>query len=369
MKTSLSKQDLSKELLDQLPALLSQDYEVTVTLFAELFKSIFGFSYALPLNSGTSALHLALKAAGVTQGDLVLCSDLTYVASAFPINYCGAIPAFVDVDKNSWNMSASELEEAVEAAVKGKIPGIKAGPPKAIVVVHLFGMPADMHQIQKVASEYEITIIEDAAEAVGASIGNDFAGSFGKFGCFSFNNNKIVTTFGGGMLVCKDRDSFEKADYLSSQARTKGQGYTHYEMGFNYKINLLAAALGCLTLPLWSAELQSRKQVNEFYRSFLPNLSFQERPGNHFNPNHWLSAVLFANEKNKLAALDHLAAYNIEARSVWKPMHLQPFYEHSAFFGSGNSDDVFKRGLCLPSSGSLNPTILQEISELVSKFS
>lgn len=364
-KIPLSRQELGAEVLSQLPEMLETNYEELSLQFASIFSNAFDLPHALPVNSGTSAIHIALRLANVQAGDLVLCSDLTYVASAFPISYCGAKPVFIDVDRESWNMSPDSLELAILLAMQGTLLGIEAKKPKAIVVVHLFGMPARMPEIMKIANKYQIPVIEDAAEALGARIGDHFCGSFGDFACFSFNNNKIVTTLGGGLLATKTKDQLEQADYLSSQARSRGEGYTHFQLGYNYRMNLAGAALGCLTLPLWQSEIQKRKNVNGFYRDQLHSFMFQEQPEPEFHPNHWLSAILFKNKETKHKALDILQQHEIESRSVWKPMHLQPYFKGSPFIGSGVSEEIFEKGLCLPSSGSLSQQSLQKIVDLV----
>lgn len=304
------------------------------------------------LNSGTSALHLGLQLLGVGPGDEVICQSFTFCASANPIVYLGGTPVFVDSEEDTWNMSPELLEDAV----LGRIAfGRK---PKAIVVVHLFGMPAKMKEIMEISRKYNIPVLEDAAEALGSSYFGKNCGTLGSIGIFSFNGNKIITTGGGGALISNDVGIVQKAKHLSTQARENQPYYQHLEVGYNYRMNNMAAAVGIAQLERLIEFVSKRRLINERYRSLLGGM-----PGIEFQPelsestsNCWLSTILidetktgFTNDRLRTSLLK----IGIETRFLWKPLHLQPVYQEVPYYGGQVAEKLFLRGLCLPSSTSL----------------
>ncbi len=308
---------------------------------------------AVALNSGTSALHLALILLGVESGDEVICQSFTFCASANPIVYLGAKPVFVDSETDTWNMSPELLEDAILSRIsQGKKP-------KAIVVVHLFGMPAKMKDILEISERYDIPVLEDAAEAVGSTYMGRSCGSFGKIGVFSFNGNKIITTGGGGALLSNDVSIVEKGKYLSTQAREDLPYYQHLEIGYNYRMNNMAAGIGLAQLEKLDECVSKRRAVNQLYRKLLegfPGIEFQPELDESYS-NFWLSTVLidekktgFSNDKLRV----RLFREGIETRFLWKPLHLQPVFRGARFYGGRVSEKLFLSGICLPSSENLS---------------
>jgi dTDP-4-amino-4,6-dideoxygalactose transaminase len=304
------------------------------------------------LNSGTSALHLALAILGVEVGDEVICQSFTFCASANPIIYLGATPIFVDSELDSWNLCPELLEDAILGRIaKGKKP-------KAIVLVHLFGMPAKIEAILEISTKYGIPIIEDAAEAVGSTYNNVNCGTFGDIGIYSFNGNKIITTGGGGALISSNAAIIQRARYLSTQAREDLPYYQHLEIGFNYKMNNLAASIGLAQLEQLDEFVSRRRNINANYKKLLGSfegITFQEDSVNS-NSNFWLTALLiddkitgFTNDRLRVV----LRKRGIESRFLWKPLHMQPVFSKIPFYGGNNSEKMFKRGLCLHSSVNL----------------
>lgn len=329
---------------------------------ARLIKS----HQAVAMNSGTSALHLALLLLGVGPGDEVICQSFTFCASANPIVYLGGKPIFVDSEEETWNMSPELLEDAVLSRIAlGKKP-------KAIIVVHLFGMPAKMKEILEIAEKYSIPLLEDAAEAVGSTYMGTSCGTLGKIGIFSFNGNKIITTGGGGALISNDVIVLEKAKYLSSQAREDLPYYQHLEIGYNYRMNNLAASIGLAQLEKLNGWVSKRRLINERYR-----ILFEDFPGIKFQPelegsnsNCWLTAILieeketgFSNDKLRIM----LFKKGIESRFLWKPLHLQPVYHGVPFYGGKIAEKLFLKGLCLPSSVNLTYDDQKIIAEIIEK--
>jgi dTDP-4-amino-4,6-dideoxygalactose transaminase len=307
---------------------------------------------AVALNSGTSALHLALVLLGVGQGDEVICQSFTFCASANPIVYLGAKPVFVDSEEETWNIDPELLEDAVLSRLA---LGRK---PKAIILVHLFGMPAKMNEILDIANKYGIPVLEDAAEAVGSTYHERNCGTFGTIGIFSFNGNKIVTTGGGGALLTKDAGLIERAKYLSTQAREDLPFYQHLEIGYNYRMNNMAAAIGLAQLEKLDTWIAKRRLINERYRMLLsdiPGISFQTE-NEDSKSNYWLTTILI-DEQLTGVSNDRLRVVlfknGIETRFLWKPLHLQPVYKFAPFYGGNTSEKLFLKGLCLPSSVSL----------------
>lgn len=301
-----------------------------------------GVDHALALSSGTAALHLALRVLGVGPGDAVICPSFTFAASANPICYLGAEPVFVDSEPRTWNMDAGLLAEALEAR----------DDVKAVIVVHLYGQCAEMDAILEVCRRHEVPLVEDAAEALGASYRGQPAGSLGDLAFFSFNGNKIVTTSGGGMLLSDDSDWMQRARYLSAQAREPLLHYEHKEVGYNYRLSNLLAGLGTSQLADLERRIRLRKAHFEAYAG-----AFQSIDGVTMMPlaepeacNYWLSCLtLDYPEGARDRVIDALEAQDIEARPLWKPMHLQPVFSEASIYGGRVSADLFERGLCLPS--------------------
>jgi len=334
--------------------------------FEEDIAKKIGIKGAVALASGTAGLHLALYMLKVGSGDEVLCSDLTFAASANAIIYCGANPVFIDSDRETWNISPELLEEELKYCAKnGKLP-------KAIVVVDLYGQCADYDRIIGVCSQYEVPIVEDAAEALGSTYKGKFAGTFGEIGIFSFNGNKIITTSGGGMLVSDNENYINRARFLSQQARDPAPHYEHSQIGFNYRLSNLLAAVGRAQLERLEEKVTKRREINLFYRRALADL-----PGIEFMPeatygksNCWLTVILISPEKfgsDRETVRLALEAENIEARPVWKPMHMQPVFKKFRIRGGEVSEDLFSRGLCLPSGTQMIGEDLVRITGVIKK--
>lgn len=323
-----------------------------------------GVPYSAALSSGTAALHLALIILGITAGDEVLCQSLTFSASANPIVYAGAKPVFVDSEKNSWNMCPEALEKAIEARLKA---GSK---PRAIIVVHLYGMPANMRDILAIAGKYEIPVIEDAAEALGSIYDEKACGSFGTMSVLSFNGNKIITTSGGGALLSDNGDYIKKARFLATQARDEAPHYQHSHIGYNYRMSNICAGIGRGQMEVLSQRVTQRRKNFERYKdafNSIEGISFQTE-NVLSRSNRWLSAILVdprvtvcTREDIRLA----LAAQNIESRPLWKPMHLQPVFQSSPYYGGNVSEELFNNGLCLPSGSNLKDEDLERVVNVI----
>ncbi len=320
------------------------------------------------LSSGTSAIHLALILSGVTNNDEVLCQSFTFSASANPILYQGATPVFIDSELETWNMCPFALEEAIKDRIS------KNKKPKAIIVVHLYGMPAKIAQIMAIAKAYNITLIEDAAEALGANYKGHNCGTFGDFGILSFNTNKIITSFGGGGLVCKRLEDKQKAIFLATQARDNAPHYQHSEIGYNYRMSTVLAGIGLRQLDVLEKHVSSRRANNSFYQELFKDVkgvTCLKEPSDDYFSNHWLSCILieedvsgFSNEKLRL----QFAKDRIESRPLWKPMHLQPVFKGCAYYGGTVAEDLFEKGLCLPSGSNLTDTDRDRIARSIKKI-
>lgn len=322
--------------------------------------------HVVALNSGTSAIHLGLKILGVTSGDEVLVQSHTHIASVNPIVYLGAIPIFIDSEPDTWNMCPKYLEIAIKDRIsKGKHP-------KAIIVVDLYGMPYKVEEIKLISMRYNIPILEDAAEALGSEYKNQKCGTFGDVGVISFNGNKIVTTSGGGALILKSKHLKEKAVYLATQAKEHKPYFEHTEIGYNYRMTNIAASIGCAQLSRIDALVFNRKQVNRFYKElFLDKIDFllQDNITDKFNSNFWLTTLLFRNYKYNNESLRlFLELENIESRRLWKPMHIQPVFKSAIYYGAKVSEDLFDKGLCLPSSISLENENKTNIKQTINSF-
>lgn len=306
------------------------------------------------LSAGTAALHLALVQCGVGYGDEVICQSMTFSASANPIAYCGATPVFVDSEPETWNMCPAGLRQAIGERIRN---GKK---PKAIIVVHLYGMPAKMDGIMSIANEFEIDVIEDAAEALGSAYKGQPCGTFGRFGILSFNGNKIITTSGGGALVCHTQEDKEKTVFLSTQARDNAPHYQHSEIGFNYRMSNIVAGIGRGQMEVLNSRVKARRKMHDFYVDAFKGINgvkvFSE-PTADFYSNHWLSSIVVnpqitgkTREDLRLAFLED----NIESRPLWKPMHLQPVFADAPYYGTNVAETLFDNGLCLPSGSNLS---------------
>ena len=315
------------------------------------------------LSSGTAAIHLALELLGVTYGDDVICQSFTFSASANPITYLGARPIFVDSERETWNISPVLLEQAIK---DGLANGKK---PKAIIAVHLYGMPYKVEEINEIASKYDIPVIEDSAEALGSTYKNRPCSSLGTIGILSFNGNKIITTSGGGALITKDGGLKKKAVFLATQARDNAPHYEHTHIGYNYRMSNVLAGIGRGQMEVIEDRVNSRRSNFEYYKSKLARLSeieFLHEPKG-LKSNRWLSCILLPSydirEKIRLSLLEE----DIESRPLWKPMHLQPVFLDCKSFVDGTSEDLFQRGLCLPSGSNLQQEDLDRVVEIILK--
>lgn len=335
-----------------------------VDAFEQEFCQITGASYAAAVSSGTAALHLALQLVGVGSGDEVFCSTLTFAATANPIIYLGAKPVFIDSDRISWNMNPELLQEALQKrAYFGKLP-------KAVILVHLYGQSADIEPILQVCDQYNIPLIEDAAEALGATYKGLSPGTFGRVGIYSFNGNKIITTSGGGMLVSDDDKLVMKAKFLATQARDPAPHYQHSEIGYNYRLSNVLAGIGRGQLQVLNQRVAARRRNFEIYQSALGDL-----PGIEFMPEanfghstRWLTALTVAPEAfgaDREYIRLQLAKQQIEARPVWKPLHLQPVFSECECIGGEVGEDLFVRGLCLPSGSNLTEEDLERVISVI----
>lgn len=317
------------------------------------------------LSAGTAALHLALIECGVGYGDEVICQSMTFSASANPIAYQGAVPVFVDSETETWNICPVALKEAIiDRIANGKKP-------KAIIVVHLYGMPAKMDDILAIAQEFAIPVIEDAAEALGSTYKGKACGTFGKFGVLSFNGNKIITTSGGGALVCHTKEDKDKAVFLSTQARDDAPHYQHTHIGYNYRMSNICAGIGRGQMEVLPSRVIARRVMTDFYVDLFAGykgINVFTAPSTDFYSNHWLAAITIepteagiTREDLRLALLE----LNIESRPLWKPMHLQPVFKGAPYYGTKVAERLFENGLCLPSGSNLTDAHRQRIKEAI----
>jgi dTDP-4-amino-4,6-dideoxygalactose transaminase len=321
--------------------------------FESDLQTFTGAKYAAALSSGTAALHLALILAGVKTGDYVICQSLTFSASANPISYIGAIPVFIDSESDTWNMSPQFLEEAIKYCIK------KGKRPRAIIPVHLYGMPAKIKELLAIAQKYDIPLIEDAAESLGSTFQGRVTGTFGSMGILSFNGNKIITTSGGGALLSNLKDNINKARFLATQARDDAPHYQHSQIGYNYRLSNILAGIGRGQMEVLIERVNQRRAINTWYHTILKGIEgicFQSEPDEGYYSNFWLTAITINPE---LAGISRemvrlkLIEDNIESRPIWKPMHLQPIFQGAPFYGDGTSENLFDQGLCLPSGSNL----------------
>ena len=325
--------------------------------------------HVVALSSGTAAIHLALIQLGVGPGDEVICQSFTFAASANPIKYLGASPVFIDSESDSWNMSPVHLREAIvdRIAKTGKKP-------KAIIPVHLYGMPAKIDEIMDIANEFEIAVLEDAAEALGSEYKGKRCGSFGEFACLSFNGNKMITTSGGGALVCSTEEEAKRTMFYATQARDDAPHYQHSHIGYNYRMSNICAGIGRGQMLVLADHVARRRAIHQLYKKELEGIagiSVFDNPSSDFNSNHWLTCIVvdpaiagFSREDIRLK----MDEANIETRPLWKPMHMQPVFEGTPFYGDGTSEALFDKGLCLPSGSSLTDDDIMRVIEVITSF-
>lgn len=340
-----------------------------VTEFENAVKNYVGVDYALATASGTSAIHLALIEAGVSKGDIVFCSSLTFCATSNPILYQGATPVLIDSEMRSWNMSPKALEKAFKKyEEKGKLP-------KAVLVVNLYGQTADFEKISEICTRYNVTLIEDSAESLGSTYHGKMSGSFGDLSIFSFNGNKIITTSGGGMLLSNHKSYIEHALFLATQAKDKAPYYQHSELGFNYRLSNISAGIGRGQMEVINDRVNRRREIFNMYYDAL-----NEIDGIEFQPelpdsksNRWLTAMTIDPNKINISAAElitELNVENIEARAVWKPMHLQPLYESFDYVydETDNAEKLFDEGICLPSGSNMTNEQVETVIERVKAY-
>lgn len=317
------------------------------------------------LSSGTAALHLALIILGVENGDEVICQSMTFSASANPIAYLGAKPVFIDSENETWNMCPDALQESILDRIA------KGNKPKAIIIVHLYGMPAKMDEILAVAEKFQIPVIEDAAEALGSIYKGRKCGTFGEMSVLSFNGNKIITTSGGGALVCQTEEQKKQAIFLATQARDDAPHYQHSHIGYNYRMSNIAAGIGCGQLEVLDDRVSQRRKNHEFYVDLFKDFEginvFSEQNGD-FHSNHWLSAIIVDESITGFSREDlrhKFLEFNIESRPLWKPMHLQPVFETCPYYGTNVAEKLFEDGLCLPSGSNLSDEDLERVKSVI----
>lgn len=319
------------------------------------------------LSAGTAALHLAMIMLNVKAGDEVICQSMTFSASANPITYLGAKPIFVDSESETWNICPVQLERAIEDRIK--VTGKK---PKAIIAVHLYGMPYKVDEVMAVANRYQIPVIEDAAEALGSTYKREGCGTFGVMGVLSFNGNKIITTSGGGALVSNSESHIKQARFLSTQARDNAPHYEHTQIGYNYRMSNIVAGIGRGQMLVLNDRVARRREINATYKKAFKDtaIEFLSEPNNNYFSNHWLTAAQIDPEKCGVTREDirlTLLEEKIESRPLWKPMHMQPVFADCPFYGNGTSEKLFENGLCLPSGSNMSNEELQYVIDTIRK--
>lgn len=331
-----------------------------VTDFEEELAEMVDIGHATALSSGTAAIHLALKAVGVGQGDIVFCQTLTFSATVNPIIYEGAQPVFIDSEPGSWNMDPKLLEQAFEKYT-----------PKAVLVVHLYGLSAKIDEIKAICEKHNVPLIEDAAESLGTIYKNQWTGTFGDYGIFSFNGNKIITTSGGGMLVSNNKEGIDKAQFWATQAREPEVHYQHEDIGYNYRMSNIVAGVGRGQLKVLEERVQQKRHIFETYKEGLKDIeeiSFISEMDDE-RANYWLSAILIESDTvTPKMIYDALAEKNIESRPIWKPMHMQPVFEEYDSVGGEVSEEYFEKGLCLPSDTKMTDGQLESIINIIRSF-
>lgn len=339
-----------------------------VNRFEDMLDEYLGVNNVVALSAGTAAIHIALALLGIGKGDEVICQSMTFSASANPIVYLGGSPVFVDSEPMTWNMDPALLRTAIEERIK-----LTSRKPKAIIVVHLYGMPAKMDEIMKIAAEYDIPVVEDAAEAIGSEYDGHKCGTIGRFGILSFNGNKMITTSGGGALICPDKESAQRALFLATQARENRPYYYHETVGYNYRLSNVSAAIGCAQMEELDWRVNRRRAIHGIYADALcdnPVVTDHTNPDDTFNSNYWLSTILL-DDASPVSADDlrqKLASHNIETRLLWRPMHMQPVYKDAPAYVNSVSERLFDHGLCLPSSTTLSDEQIQYVAQLINRY-
>lgn len=335
---------------------------------ADLESYLGGDVFVGALSSGTAAIHLGLLLLGVKAGDEVICQSMTFSASANPILYQGASPIFIDSEKDTWNMCPIALEEAIlDSIAKGQKP-------KAIIAVHLYGMPFKVAEIAAVAQKYEIPLLEDSAEALGSSYKGQKCGTFGDIGVLSFNGNKIITTSGGGAIVVKSKELKDRAVFFATQSRDNAPHYQHSEIGYNYRMSNICAGIGRGQMEVLDAHVLLRRKANAFYSNYfstIEGVSVLKEPNNDWFSNHWLTGIVIDEAKIGKSAEELRLAFekeNIESRPLWKPMHLQPIFEKYPYYGGDIAENLFKNGLCLPSGSNLTDNDFLRLKSVLDGF-
>lgn len=338
------------------------EFEIAIENFLD------GNKYVAALSSGTAALHLALIQLGVVYGDEVVCQSFTFSASANPIKYLGATPVFVDSDKSNWNMSPEFLDLAIQDRIKNHKK------PKAVIVVHLYGMPAKMDEIIEVCKKYEIPLVEDSAESLGSTYKGNMCGTFGEFALLSFNGNKIITTSGGGALVCNTKEQKDKTIFLSTQARDQAPHYQHSEVGYNYRLSNICAGIGRGQMEVLEKRIAQRRANQNFYIDTFAEVEavdvFSEENSDFFS-NHWLTSITLDKNLTSKTTHDFMIAFaekNIETRPLWKPMHLQPVFKDCPYYGENVAEELFNQGMCLPSGSNLTDDDKKRIYDVIINF-
>src|SRR5699024_8927449 len=331
-----------------------------VDKFEEELAEMVGINHATALSSGTAAIHLALKAVGVSEGDIVFCQSLTFSATANPIIYEGAKPVFIDSEPGTWNMDPKLLEEA-----------FKQYTPKAVLVVHLYGLSAKIDEIKAICEKHNVPLIEDAAESLGTIFKGQWTGTFGDYGIYSFNGNKIITTSGGGMLVSNHKDGIDKARYWATQAREEVLHYEHKDIGYNYRLSNVSAGIGRGQLKILSDRIEKKRAIYQRYRDAFKDIDEIEMLPEHDyeRANYWLSAFQIHSEKiTPQTIIDVLNEANIESRPVWKPMHMQPVFEEFDFIGGDVAQSLYENGVCLPSDSKMTEEQQDRVIEVIQKM-
>lgn len=336
--------------------------------FEHRLEKYLGAPNVVALSAGTAAIHLALVALGVGAGDEVICQSFTFAASANPIKYQGADPVFVDSEPDTWNMSPDALEEAIVDRKK------QTGHyPKAIIPVYLYGMPAKMDEIRAIADKYGIPIVEDSAEALGSEYKGKKCGTLGNYGCLSFNGNKIITTSGGGALVCHSKEEADRVKFYATQAREQRPYYYHETIGYNYRLSNVSAGIGCGQMDVLQPHVELRRAIHKFYTKELAEidgLSVQQNPSADFNSNFWLSTVVIDPKtgKDPESLRQFMLDAGVETRRLWRPMHMQPVFADAPYYGGTTCETLFDRGLCLPSGSSLKEEELRYVADKIKEF-
>ena len=336
--------------------------------FEHRLEKYLGAPNVVALSAGTAAIHLALVALGVGSGDEVICQSFTFAASANPIKYQGADPVFVDSEPDTWNMSPDALEEAIIDRKK------QTGHyPKAIIPVYLYGMPAKMDEIRAIADKYGIPIVEDSAEALGSEYKGKKCGTLGNYGCLSFNGNKIITTSGGGALVCRSKEEADRVKFYATQAREQRPYYYHETIGYNYRLSNVSAGIGCGQMDVLQPHVELRRAIHDFYTkemAEIDGLSVQQNPSTDFNSNFWLSTVLIDPKtgKDPESLRQFMLDAGVETRRLWRPMHMQPVFADAPYYGDTTCETLFDRGLCLPSGSGLKEEELRYVADKIKEF-